>query len=547
VLRPISPRFRSYLRGRSSELALPATRAVSDPLAEWALKGVRLDGRPFSFEGHEFLRAIYDDTAQHIVLSKAAQIGGTTWAILKAFHACSMGLNVMYFFPTRTDVLEFSKARVGPLLQDNPFLSRLMKDTDTAGLKRIGSAYLYLRGMQSTVGMKSVPADMIVFDELDEATPDAKSLARERLAHSDFKRIVELSNPSLPNYGIDEAFQLSDQRHWTVRCSHCTTWTALDKEFPEKLGQEVRIIRERDGEYCRVCPKCGEELDVEQGEWVADFPDRKTHGYRISQLFSPKVDPGEILEEYRRTRFPERFYNLKIGIAWADTQNRMTAAEVLANCGDHGLLERSRERCTMGVDTGTDLHVVVSRSVGDTKGRKREVIYIGTRQSYADLDELMSRYNVRNCVIDALPEIHATREFARRFPGRVYVNYFVESQRGSYAWDRPERIVRENRTEALDASRKVVRDGRIVFPRAGRLMEEFADHMAADVKQLNEDEATGAKAFRYVRTATDHYSLAFTYDCIAWSRERRIDLSLYGWIHDDDDDPWRNKAVNRLF
>ena len=140
MARPIGQHLRSYLRGRSSELALPATRAISDPLADWAQQRVRLDGRPFSFEGHEFLRTIYDDTAQHIVLSKAAQIGGTTWAILKAFHACTMGLNVMYFFPTRTDVLEFSKSRVGPLLQDNRFLSRLLKETDTAGLKRIGSA-----------------------------------------------------------------------------------------------------------------------------------------------------------------------------------------------------------------------------------------------------------------------------------------------------------------------------------------------------------------------------------------------------------------------
>ncbi len=69
-------------------------------------------------------------------------------------------------------------------LADNPFLAKMMTDTDTAGLKRIGEAHLYLRGMQSTVGMKSVPADMIVFDELDEATPEAKAMARERLAHS---------------------------------------------------------------------------------------------------------------------------------------------------------------------------------------------------------------------------------------------------------------------------------------------------------------------------------------------------------------------------
>ena len=178
----------------------------------------------------------------------------------------------------------------------------------------------------------------------------------------------------------------------------------------------------------------------------------------------------------------------------------------------------------MGVDTGKELHVVISRYVSDSK---REVLYIGTRQEYSELDELMTRYKVSTCVIDALPEIHATREFAGRHPGRVYMNYFLETQRGSYAWDSKERIVRENRTEALDASRQVVRERKVILPRAGKLMQEFADHLAADVKQLVEDEETGAKAFRYVRTGTDHYSLAFTYDCIAWSRDSGRSLGCY--------------------
>jgi len=45
--------LRGYLRGRSAELALPSTRAESEPLADWALKRVRLDGKPFRFAGHE--------------------------------------------------------------------------------------------------------------------------------------------------------------------------------------------------------------------------------------------------------------------------------------------------------------------------------------------------------------------------------------------------------------------------------------------------------------------------------------------------------------
>jgi hypothetical protein len=95
---------------------------------------------------------------------------------------------------------------------------------------------------------------MVVFDELDEATSDAKSLAKERLSHSDYRRLIELSNPSIPSYGIDEAYLESDQRHWNIRCPGCGEWTALEKAFPMKLGEEVRIILPRgDGTFYRAC------------------------------------------------------------------------------------------------------------------------------------------------------------------------------------------------------------------------------------------------------------------------------------------------------
>jgi hypothetical protein len=65
----------------------------------------------------------------------------------------------------------------------------------------------------------------------------------------------------------------------------------------------------------------------------------------------------------------------------------------------------------------------------------------------------MRRFRVRLCVIDGLPETHATRDFAR--------------------------------------------------------------HMTCDAKILNEDEETGTKKCKYIRTAADHYSLAFTYGLMA--------------------------------
>lgn len=502
-------------------LASPATRSRTDPLAAWALGRIRLEDRPFSFEGHEYLRAIYDDTSPHVVLSKAAQIGGSTWAILRSLHACLGGLNVAYFFPTRTDVLDFSRSRVGPLLADNLFIARKMIDTDTAGLKRIGQAYLYLRGMQSTVGMKSIPVDLVVFDELDEAEPAAKAMAKERLSHSDYKRIIELSNPSLPEFGIDEAYRASDRRHWTLKCPSCGAWTALDTEFPAALGRDVRIILPRDGGgFYRACPKCAAELDLAAGEWVAEFPDRQTHGYRISQLFSSKVDPGEILREYQTTHFPERFFNLKIGIAWADTQNRVDRAAVLACCGEEPMWEKARDEvgCTMGVDIGKDLHVVVSCRVGDERDL-RQIVYLGAHQSYSDLDDLIRRFQVTCCVADAMPEMHATREFAARHRGTVWLCFFNEHQKGQPNWDGRNQIVQVNRTEVLDLSRSAIRERKRVLPRRIPLVEEFAAHVASNAKRLEEDEETGEQRYKYIRTGPDHFSLALTYDCLAAMRD----------------------------
>jgi hypothetical protein len=352
-------------------------------------------------------------------------------------------------------------------------------------------------------------------------------MARERLAHSDYKRIIELSNPSLPDYGIDESYQLSDQRHWTLKCPRCNEWTALDREFPQKLGQEVRIILPRpdgNGHY-HACPKCSGELDLAAGEWVADFPNRPIHGYRISQLFSSKVDPGEILQEYRLTRYPDRFYQLKIGVPWADLDRRLDVGTVLSLCSDAPMEEKAEEHgtYTMGVDTGLALHVVILRSQR-TKGEdweytgRHHLVHLAACHDFSELDELMKRFRIYTCVIDGLPETHATREFAKRHRGKVYLNFFVESERGAANWDRETHTVRINRTEALDSSRAAVKDKRVILPRQIPIVEEFARHMASDAKVLDEDEETGAKKYRYIKTGTDHFSLAFTYGWMAADR-----------------------------
>ena len=96
----------------------------------------------------------------------------------------------------------------------------------------------------------------------------------------------------------------------------------------------------------------------------------------------------------------------------------------------------------------------------------------------------------------------ATREFAKRHRGRVFLNFFVESERGAVNFDRDTQTVKVNRTEALDASRAAIREKKISLPRRLPIVEEFAKHMACDAKVLEEDPDTGAKKYRYVKTGT---------------------------------------------
>jgi phage terminase large subunit GpA-like protein len=288
------------------------------PLHEW-VKGITLDGRPFTYDRHEYLIEPYKDNHPHQVELKAAQLGLTSKAMLRVAYGARYGgyRGILYLFPSKSDVTDFSKGRIDPLIKENPeTIGRWLKDTDAANIKRIWNAFLYLRGMKSRVGLKSIPVDLIVFDELDEAPQNAIDMATERMAHSEFKEILKLSNPTLPDYGIDKAFQETDQCYWLLKCEKCGEHTCLEDTFPDSL------ITVR-GRVIRACQRCKGELNPSIGQWVAKRPSiTDKRGYHYSQLFSHFVDPADILHQFRTTNNLTDFYNLKIGVAYVKAENR---------------------------------------------------------------------------------------------------------------------------------------------------------------------------------------------------------------------------------
>lgn len=513
----------SDLLGELCELLDEEFESCSEapPFHEW-VKGITLDGRPFSYENHEYLIDPYRDTHPHQVEMKAAQLGLTTKAMLRSFYSLRHAeyKGVLYLFPSRTDVLDFSKSRITPLLEENPEIQDWIRDTDSAGLKRVWNGSLYLRGMVSRVGLKSIPVDFTVFDELDEAPPKMVDMAVERMAHSEFKHILKLSNPTLPDYGIDLAFQETDQRYWMLKCRFCNNWTCLPLEFPQGL------IENPNGEVIRVCTRCKGRLDISKGQWVAQKPSiTDKRGYQYSQLFSHYVDPKDILHQFRTTNNLTDFYNLKIGLAYVEAHNRLSVEQVLDLCGTEGIVSESKGPCFMGIDQGSDLHVVIGQKHPQKAGK---IVHMEVYKDWEELGPLMKRFNVLRAVVDALPETRNARAFAKRHEGKVYLNYYNEHQKGSYAWNEKELIVSCNRTESLDASHNEVMKGELILPKRCQIVEEFAQHLHHAAKKLEEDEETGSKRYIYVRVGgDDHFRHAYNYEAMARQNSPKLLFAQY--------------------
>ena len=431
--------------------------------------------------------------------------------MLRSLYKCRYAefRGVLYLFPSRTDALDFSKSRISNLIDENKgTIGKWLRDTDSAGLKKVWNSFLYIRGMHSKVGLKSIPVDFVIFDELDEAPQNSVDMAMERMGHSEHRLVLQLSNPTLPDYGIDKAFQETDQRYWLLKCEKCGEYTCLEDTFPDCLVTA-------NGHVIRACHKCESELNPSIGQWVAKHPSvTDKRGYHYSQLFSHFINPGDILHQFRTTNNLTDFYNLKIGNAYVEAQNRLSVPEVLGLCGTEGIVSQDKGPCFMGVDQGKNLHVVIGKRHPQKAGK---IIHLEVYRDWEELDRLMKSFRVIRCVVDALPETRNARAFAERHKGKVFLNYYNQHQKGAYKWNEQELIVQCNRTESLDASHREIMEQTMILPKNCGIVQEFAEHLHNVAKKLEENEETGSKRYTYVKLGTDHFRHAFNYEAMARS------------------------------
>ena len=496
---------------------------VQPDIIPWA-ESLLLDGQPFSLDDHEYQKDMLTEEAPRQVFLKGAQIGATSAIMLKTLHGLISGRypqGALYLFPSRGDVLDFSRGRFNPLINDNESLSRFVQDTDSVTIKRIGKSMLYLRGARSTAkikGMKrtssqlkSIPVDKVCYDERDEMSDDMVDLSLERLSHSSIKEEIYLSTPTIPDFGVDRLFQTSDQRHWMIRCGKCGKDTCLELEFPGCL-EELS-----DGRVIRLCQRCKDrEIHPRDGQWVPIYPDkaRDMVGWRISQLNSMFVDPAKILKLFRDPPNGNisEVYNSKLAQAHIAAENRLTVSEVLELCGDMPIAEGDSGPCFLGADIGNLIHCVIGKRHPHKAG---QIVYIGAFPDWSHLDTLMKQFHVVRAVIDGLPETRLAREFAERHRGKVFLSYYQEGQKNGYNWNEKNLTVASNRTESLDASHSELAKGKAILPRECDTLHEFARQCSNVARVLYTDPDTGSSRYVYLKTGDDHYRHSYSYAAMA--------------------------------
>jgi len=458
---------------------------------------------------------IYKDESKNIVVQKAAQTGLTTYGINKAlWFADTNPISIIYTFPTAGDVNEFSKSRVNPVIQDSPYLMSRIVNVDSVELKQLGNSFIYFRGTWGERQAISIDADMLIHDETDRSKPQIISIYQERLSHSKHKYTIHLSNPSIPDYGVNALYMRSDMKQWFVTCMEC------GKEQVLKFPDSIHMGRAGFGEIYYQCVYCNAPLtddDRIDGRWKPTNEGSKISGYHVSQLMVPWISAEDIFLKFENERWKQTFWNFVLGEPYAGENLPIKRTDML-ECIQAGWDMRGVGQGTyMGVDQGDNLHVSVWRK----DGKLKKLFWIGILKDFEELPDLMVRFGVISCVIDAMPNKHSARRFQLMFPGKVWLCYYNDTQKEHIVWkedkEKKEYHVVVHRTETLDVLADEYKIKNIVLPKLTNDVEEFIRHHCALAKEKVE-KPDGSYAFNYIATGADHYAHSANYGMIAVSR-----------------------------
>jgi phage terminase large subunit GpA-like protein len=405
-------------------------------VSEWADSHRKLPKKssaepgPWRTDRTPYLREIMDafssrSDVEEIVFMKASQIGATE-ALLNALgyiidHAPGP---VILVWPTVETAKRGSRQRVAPLTTTSPSIAEKIgpaksRDSENTVLeKSFPGGHLIITGANSAVGLRSMPAQYALMDEIDgypidvdeEGSPIALVEVRQRTFAR--RKRMKISTPTIAGRSaIEAAHDRGDQRKYFVPCPMCgafqvlefarLVWTKLDLPAPAAVYECSEC-----GGYIRNHQKTGM---LAAGEWRATQPGRgggKIRSYHLNALYAPVgwISWGEIATEFvEAEKDPERlrvFINTVLGEVWTSKGEAPEWEYLYRRRDDYptGTIPTGALVLTAGVDVQKDR--LVYEIVGWGKGKRSWSIDAGElpgdtsdleRGPWPQLDAMLAR------------------------------------------------------------------------------------------------------------------------------------------------------------
>lgn len=407
--------------------------------AKWVTDHTFLNGDRFSFRHHEYQEDILNDSARLLNVQKPAQIGMSELMCRYILALCRIipNFSVILTFPYSGDAENFMKTRINAVIRDSEELrSNVDPLLDNVEIKGIGTSLLYARGTSGQTQALSIPADMLVHDEIDRSDPAIIGQYQSRIRHSRWKLVRKFSTPTIAKRGISAEMDVSKRKRNICKCNHC------NYSFVPSYYEHVHIpgykgeLADIDGDNIRkidwqsailLCPKCGKtpELGPDHREWVFEngSDNFDAIGYFCSPFDVPNMTsvPSLVMESTKYVRNSE-FRNQALGEIATNDDEQITDVDLKESLTSVDL-NSSNVHC-MGADMGLTCHITIGRMLdGLVLVVHREKVTLGSFEKRKA--ELQAAYRVVITVCDSQPYVDLILRMQvtdRNLYGAVYHN-----------------------------------------------------------------------------------------------------------------------------
>jgi hypothetical protein len=488
-------------------------------------------GESIDFVHFPFLRQIFLDPADYMVLCKCSQVAGTEYLNCFTYSELIKGRSVFYVFPTSKLVYRFVNNRFSTSYNYSAYYQRQQKELDigqktrSMAMFKLGKGTVIFVSAFTAVSFIEFPADTMIVDELDRCVIDNVNKGLSRLSASKHKIIKKISNPTIESYGIDEEYAKTNMNEWFIRCDCGNEFTPdffrhvvrdvgegnfliRDKDYEEHAGTDIRLI----------CDKCEQPVNrYSEGRWIQQHPQEEKAGYRISKLYASTDKIEELVDRFSdgltNDNKLQDFYNFDLGLAFTAAGAKITELMLDQCIAPYSMPKGLADGlCVAGIDVNYPLfNIVILRVTNEDKLR---AVYIDTIRDYKSLKLLLREFKVRCGVIDAGPERRISAMLCARIPGMFRCDYTTGIVKDKI--DLQLHRLTTNRTMALDNVKEAVLMKRIELPGNARSIEGFYDQMTASTRVYDPKARHGEGDYRWIEgSKADHYMHSMAYALVA--------------------------------